>query len=787
MRSGFWNLCLALCVLCFGISSVAQFNMSQLGYVDIPAMHTTKLNGIWGYTDEAGNEYALVGTEDGVSIVDITTPAAASEILFIPGLNSIWREIKTVGDYAYVTTEASEGLLIIDLSPLPGSTALPTAYYTGPAGNEWYTAHSLYADDNGYVYVNGSGRGNGGLIILDVTGDPMNPVEVGTFDDWYVHDCYVRDDTAYLAHIYEGFFSILDVTDKANPVFLGSAMTPTSFAHNIWTSTDGNFAFTTDEVSGGYIGAFDVSDPSAIKYLDKIQSSAGDGLIPHNSHVNGNFLVTSYYADGVVIHDITHPHNMVEVGNFDTNPLHEQTTVGCWGVYPYFTSGAIIASDREEGLYILGETVSQGAYVEGTITEMGTGNPLNNVAVSIVDENITDHSGVFGDYATGIATAGTYDINYFKVLYYPQTISTTVTNGAITVQDVVLEKIPQFFVTVKVLDAQTLDPVPNAMVKLQHTYISHDGVTDVNGDVVLGLYYQDNYQLYAGKWGYETNCFTDTLITNTSATVVVYLNEGIYDDFTFDYGWSTSGDAVKGHWEREIPVGVSLNGVAQNPSADVPWDCGDYAYLTGNGSIVSDDQEVNEGEVVLISPVFDLTAYTDPHLNFTSWFYNEHGYIPVNDTMKFYLYDGTTSVLVDKKFNTNTPMSTWVGNSIRISDYITPGPYTQLVVTLSDYLATINMAEGGIDNFSITDYSLVAIKDEVPDHVLIYPNPFNDLLHLDGVSTGTFEIADLSGRIVLNGPVAQQVNTAGLNSGAYIITLRDENGAIIEIVKLVKQ
>ena len=94
----------------------AQFNMSQLGYVDIPTLHTTKLNGIWGYTDEAGNEYALVGTEDGVSIVDITVPAAATEILFIPGLNSVWREIKTVGDYAYVTTEASEGLLIIDLS-----------------------------------------------------------------------------------------------------------------------------------------------------------------------------------------------------------------------------------------------------------------------------------------------------------------------------------------------------------------------------------------------------------------------------------------------------------------------------------------------------------------------------------------------------------------------------------------------------------------------------------------------------------------------------------------------
>jgi hypothetical protein len=57
--------------------------------------------------------------ETGVSIVDITNAASPNELVFIPGANSIWREIKTNGDYAYVTTEAEEGLLIIDLSPLP--------------------------------------------------------------------------------------------------------------------------------------------------------------------------------------------------------------------------------------------------------------------------------------------------------------------------------------------------------------------------------------------------------------------------------------------------------------------------------------------------------------------------------------------------------------------------------------------------------------------------------------------------------------------------------------------
>ncbi|MBK6950727.1 MAG: choice-of-anchor B family protein [Crocinitomicaceae bacterium] len=777
---------ITLFVFLFSLVGFSQLNMTQLGYLDIPTIHTTSLNGVWGYTDENGNEYALVGTRDGVSIVDITNAASPNELVFIPGANSIWREIKTNGDYAYVTTEAEEGLLIIDLSPLPGSTTLPTNYYTGPVGNSWNTAHSLYATD-GYVYINGAGRGNGGLIILDVATDPMNPIEVGDFDTWYVHDCFVRDDTAYCANIYDGFFSVLDVTNKSNPILLGTAITPTNFSHNIWTSTDGNYAFTTDEVSGGFIGAYDVSDPSNIIYLDKIQSSPGAGIVPHNAHVLGNYLVTSYYADGVVIHDITYPNNLIQVGNHDTNPHELTNTSGCWSVYPYFPSGNIIATDIEEGLYIFDVNYLPGAYLEGTVTEMGTGNPINNVTVTIDGEEITDYSGVLGDYATGIANAGMYDVTYFKVLYYPQTISTTLTNGAIEIQDVVLEKIPQFNLTVEVLDATTLNPIENANVKLQHTYISHEGTTDANGLVTLGLYYQDNYDLYGGKWGFETSCFVDTLILNSSGTVTLYINQGYYDDFTFDYGWISDGDAEKGFFEREIPVGASnpAGTIVQNPYNDVPWDCGDYAYMTGNGSSSSNTDEVNGGEVVLISPVFDLTTYSDPHINYASWFYCQFGYEPVNDTLKFFLFDGTTTVLIDKKFDTNTNMSHWVPNSIRIADFIVPGTSMQLILTISDELETVNLTEGGIDHFSITDFSLAAVQEESGSPISVYPNPANDLLYLKGISEGFIMITDLSGRLVLESTVQNDTDISILASGIYVIQISDQTGQIIHTEKLI--
>src|SRR6185295_17337036 len=79
------------------------------------------LANIGGYVDSQGNEYALVGTEDGLSIVDVTTPTNPVEMFAVPGVTSIWREVKTWQHYAYVTTEGGDGLQIINLDYLPDS------------------------------------------------------------------------------------------------------------------------------------------------------------------------------------------------------------------------------------------------------------------------------------------------------------------------------------------------------------------------------------------------------------------------------------------------------------------------------------------------------------------------------------------------------------------------------------------------------------------------------------------------------------------------------------------
>jgi len=103
--------------------SLGQTNMDMLGQLT----YSDQLSDVWGYVDEEDNEYALVGTYSGLSIVDVTDPENPNEVFFGSGPNSIWRDIKTWGDYAYVSNESSGGVYIVDLTPLPG-TITTTAY-----------------------------------------------------------------------------------------------------------------------------------------------------------------------------------------------------------------------------------------------------------------------------------------------------------------------------------------------------------------------------------------------------------------------------------------------------------------------------------------------------------------------------------------------------------------------------------------------------------------------------------------------------------------------------------
>ncbi|MFN3939308.1 MAG: hypothetical protein ACK4IY_01895, partial [Chitinophagales bacterium] len=250
-----------------------------------------------------------------------------------------------------------------------------------------------------------------GVYIVDVSADPMHPDFIDVYDDIYFHDGFVRNDTLWVAEIYDGRFEIFDIADKSNFISLGYAGTPALTTHNCEPSADGKYLFTTDEFFTGYIGAFDISDFNDIKLLDKIKHGDVLQAVPPNVHIKDNFLVASHYSEGVVIIDATRPETLVETGHFDTSPAGPDSFFeGAWEVYPYLSSGLLLVSDIQEGLFVLEPEYKRAAYLEGIAADAITFETKPNALVQIMGTDISDYTDLAGMFAMGTGVPGVYDI-----------------------------------------------------------------------------------------------------------------------------------------------------------------------------------------------------------------------------------------------------------------------------------------------------------------------------------------------------------------------------------------
>ncbi|MDO7614164.1 MAG: choice-of-anchor B family protein, partial [Crocinitomicaceae bacterium] len=764
------------CLFQFGYG---QAQLDFVSNIDYQELHDAELNDVWGYVDEVGNEYAVIGTTKGTSIVDVTDPVNPQEIFWLDGAQSIWRDPKVFGDYAYVTTEEEVGMTIIDLSPLPASASLSSTVFMGEGSITWESAHNCFIDESGFLYVFGANYGEGGAIIYDVNTTPMMPEEVGIFDTWYVHDGYARNDTLYLAHVNDGFFSIVDVSDKSNPILLGTQITSNSFTHNIWPSDDGQVVYTTDELPNSFVTSYDITDPTNIVELDRVQSSPGADVIPHNTFVVNDYLVTSYYVDGITIHDASYPYNLIEVAAYDTYPGQTPTYDGCWGVYPYLPSGNILGADMTEGFFVLSPNYEKAAYLEGVVTDFSNASSLNNVSIEIVSSDQYENTNTIGFYASGMAVAGTYDVKYSKVGYFPQTVSVSLVQGIVTTQDIQLVPIEQFNVTINVMDGGG-NPITDAQISLNHPLISYNGITNGIGEENFSLFYQESYELIVGKWGYYTECINPVINISTGVINITLIN-GYYDDFSFDFGWTVTGNAETGEWERGIP-NPTTNTVM---GSDVFGDCGSMAYVTGNKINVDPDyDDVDNGITILTSPQMDLTQYANPAFRFSYAFFCNHGPELIDDTLSFMIGNGSEFEI----FHQVLPPQ---GDPMVFEDYFLIIPQqTSITITnsmtlkvfISDLEPHVNITEAAFDFFRVED--AWGIEETNSNTFTIFPNPTTESAVIKGASLGSrYKIVSPNGILLKSGIIysdSHSIELKNMSSGFYFVLIDGVQKKIIK-------
>lgn len=308
---------------------------------------------LWGYLAPDGREYAILGGTLGTYFIDVTDSTNIHQVGFVSSVSSGWREMKTYSHYAYIVSEGdTTGVQIVDLANLPASIRY-VGKYSAPGHK---TTHSI-SQSGPYLYLNGANVSFGhGIVVLDLSVNPEQPVLRGKWNDFYVHDCRVVNDTIWACNINDSKVSAINALNKDNLTTITNWVNGQNpVPHNCALTTGRRYIYVTDEsfTPPGRLKIWNIQNLSDI-ILERVwlPEPFFQGSVIHNVELYGNQLLAAYYSAGVKLLDVSSPTNPVELGWYDTKPEDNGERQGCWAVY-MFPSGKIIASDMQKGLFVL--------------------------------------------------------------------------------------------------------------------------------------------------------------------------------------------------------------------------------------------------------------------------------------------------------------------------------------------------------------------------------------------------------------------------------------------------
>lgn len=302
---------------------------------------------------------AFVATTDGFATVDVSEPADPRpladrrDLLADRDRGPLERvqDVKLDGDRLAVAGPAHglglSGVLLYDVAD-------PSDPHRLAFHETKFPIHNCDLDGDLLALTANDGRANPTVFVDVADGDPREVARWSLYDvdeSWSevplslrsIHDVSIADGVAYCAHWDAGTW-LLDVTDPADPAVLGhvggftldellsmsdveqsyQSLEPPGNAHYAEVSDDGTVLAVGGEswdgrASDGHggpsgIDLWDVADPSSPERLATIEplmpkdaTREGTWTTAHNFELTGGRLYSSWYQNGVKIHDVSDP------------------------------------------------------------------------------------------------------------------------------------------------------------------------------------------------------------------------------------------------------------------------------------------------------------------------------------------------------------------------------------------------------------------------------------------------------------------------------------------------
>ncbi len=607
-------------------------------------------NDCWGYVSGSGKEYAIIGLSDGTAFVDISSPSDPVLVSHLAGPSSLWRDIKTYGDYAYIVSEGGSGIQVVRLDQIDSGQV--NHVNTISSGGTSSTHNVAIDEDSGYLYRCGGASGQG-LRIYSLS-NPSSPSYVGSWNTRYVHDVQVvtYSEGPYagrqIAFACSGFgngsvqtgLTILDVTNKSNiQVRAQLYYSDAAYSHQAWLSADRQTLYLNDELDEDgslpttthRIDVSDLDNPVALGTFTN-----GSQAIGHNLYTNGDKLYEANYRSGLRIFDTSS--NPTEIAFFDTWPADDSNHFnGLWSTYPYFPSGIVIGSDLERGLFLwwVGDPKLSFDLVGGAPTLLAPSGDSVSVLIN--------------ELSAGDLQAGSESLFYDTGSGWTEAPLTALGAGAYTANfpAVACGQIVQWFVSARSTDG------------LRWSYPKEAPYSSFESLAALG----------------EQLAWNDPMEADTG-----------WQSFTFgDTAHPTS------RWVRATPLPDQMGASDTDHSPQ-----GTKCWLTG------ENNDLDGGFTTLTSPAFNVEGWANPLLDTWVWF-ERRGFADVDGLRIEASEDGLNWILIERIQSLPIELSgRWLHLRYELNQWIAPGAQTKVRFRARDGDLD-SLMEVMIDDFKILE------------------------------------------------------------------------------------
>nr|WP_319375094.1 PGF-pre-PGF domain-containing protein [uncultured Methanoregula sp.] len=326
--------------------------------------------------------YVVSTSSNALEIVNISNPAYPVHTGSISNgggggsgalLDTPW-SVYVSGNYAYVASYGSSALEIVNISnpESPTHTGSIADGGGGGSGALLNNPTSVYVVGN-YAYV--ASDTSNALEIVNIS-NPESPTHTGSIADGggggsgalltHPYSVYVVGNYAYVASKGSNALEIVNISDPADPTHEGSIEDGSSSGTGVMLDNPysvyvvGNYAYVTSSGSSA-LEIVDISNPASPSHAANFPDGTGGARMstPYGVYVSGNYAyVTSYGNSALEIVDISSP----------TSPSHAAN-------FPDGAGGALLSTPN--GVYISGDYAYVASAGSGALEIVNISNPAS--------------------------------------------------------------------------------------------------------------------------------------------------------------------------------------------------------------------------------------------------------------------------------------------------------------------------------------------------------------------------------------------------------------------------